>query len=1349
MQKLNSDSNRQAHASISGYIYQIWNSVFAWLQLNDGQVIFPESAEDHDIHDPDDLKVEAVQIKNKPQGTISLASKDATSALNNFYKHITKNPKKDIHLKFITTSSITKEKGDGLGDNTGIELWKECCSSKNLKQAKLIVDFLLKESKIDLELKGYLSNTTIEEIYDNFIAKVDWQPESKSEINIRKEIDRSLINHGNSIGVGPNESKKVAAHLFEQMAKAASANSDVGITYADFLLLFEELTHELVPKNIKVTKTESESNSYSKSLYMLESEVEFAFTPPDVPDNFIQRSEYTKSLLEILDNNQFLLLTGLNGSGKTTLSKIISKEISSDIIWCSFRGFDARQLFTYLKAVNVVLDKQRNIKAIVLDDISFRGDVDLYRDELISIINKVFSRGGNVIITSSNTFPVSFKSAIKVNERSFHKAQFFSKDETRSLISDKVSPESIESWVSNIHLVTRGHPKLVDIYLYYLKRVGFDKSKIVESLFKPPEDIEELKAQLLTTVIDELSSDEQNLLFKLSMMTGVFQKQTALNLADDEPKISSIGLVMEKLIGPWLDKLASDYYNISPLIENIATKVYSKDQIKDIHGQLSRAILKNKNLSPSEYGSAFLHAWVNGQNENLQKLIGILFKTSDKVWGAVAEHLFWFIEIKPNDAMGLVPNDNFLNSMFRTIQYKIACKLDKDKAVNIAKTWDQETKLSNDPSDADIAFRIFFLGSTLMTLDNEFDIIYLMDLLKEFNSLKKKSSVFDASKQTPEVSLDLSSIETNISHMFMCATSNVKEISEFEKLIDYLNKLPKNELAEYLEAIKSSELMGSLFVERVWLEESKKSSPNWQACIEVYKKCVEYSDKWGVDIFLYSSIKSIIVIYDEYLDNSTIAKEYFLSLEPEIQNNPIVQDAIATVYYREKQHDKALKIYEKILPDWTSGSDNILIFGYRKAAICAANLKNPDYEKAAKLFLDGYNGAKKFESVKNALSYKADAGYCLWKLAEKRAEALQLFYEVLTELEKLPNTSEQVEYYRMHKLIGHILQCIIMEIDDKHDDNLGKPYVGLCSNPDINEDILKLIPTPIEYSWLTLVNIEALIGQSDEIYQKKYDYLAASRYPTILVMLYVYRVKKEPIDKLHNIIEKLVFKAKYESLEFSPHERPIALLEERVENVFSNEISSDYKVQLQYNLEFLYLASVLSCIDDENRLSEIKNKWKESALKYGDTKEFTEFIDLVDEILANDLKTSLSKLNTGATNERIINALNVMYKDTADPNEAFLAHLNIYMYFRAAPKFNNNIVDMMDNLITNKWLKLIENQFFFINPLTNCPKIKTACVSEDRAGLSKIANILLQVLDSVKVNLDQSILKMLKEDSAI
>src|SRR5437868_465195 len=86
---LDADPKRQAVDALRGYIYQIWRSIFAWIDLSDVDLLYLEGAEDFDVLSASAAVV--TQVKNT-SGAKTLRSQDVLDSLGNFVELRKRNP---------------------------------------------------------------------------------------------------------------------------------------------------------------------------------------------------------------------------------------------------------------------------------------------------------------------------------------------------------------------------------------------------------------------------------------------------------------------------------------------------------------------------------------------------------------------------------------------------------------------------------------------------------------------------------------------------------------------------------------------------------------------------------------------------------------------------------------------------------------------------------------------------------------------------------------------------------------------------------------------------------------------------------------------------------------------------------------------------------------------------------------------------------------------------------------------------------------------------------------------------------------------------------------------------------
>ena len=123
-QGLKTDPKRQAHNQLRGYLYQIWHSVNAWLDLTENEILYLEGAEDFDI--VSDATATTVQVKDT-QRNITLRSQEVNDAIKHYWELRTNHSDLTVKFRFLTRSKIGKEQGDPFGnDQPGLRLWNRC-----------------------------------------------------------------------------------------------------------------------------------------------------------------------------------------------------------------------------------------------------------------------------------------------------------------------------------------------------------------------------------------------------------------------------------------------------------------------------------------------------------------------------------------------------------------------------------------------------------------------------------------------------------------------------------------------------------------------------------------------------------------------------------------------------------------------------------------------------------------------------------------------------------------------------------------------------------------------------------------------------------------------------------------------------------------------------------------------------------------------------------------------------------------------------------------------------------------------------------------------------------------------
>src|ERR1051325_4676043 len=107
--------NRDAWATIRGYVYQVELTIERWLQLQPGQILELERGEDIDtvqkslFSDEEEQSRLLEQIKRREKN-LTIRAPQALEALASFYEHLSANPELDLRYRYVTNANIGTER---------------------------------------------------------------------------------------------------------------------------------------------------------------------------------------------------------------------------------------------------------------------------------------------------------------------------------------------------------------------------------------------------------------------------------------------------------------------------------------------------------------------------------------------------------------------------------------------------------------------------------------------------------------------------------------------------------------------------------------------------------------------------------------------------------------------------------------------------------------------------------------------------------------------------------------------------------------------------------------------------------------------------------------------------------------------------------------------------------------------------------------------------------------------------------------------------------------------------------------------------------------------------------------
>jgi len=366
-QKIITDPRRQASDSIRGYVYQIYQSVFAWITLKNLQALVLEGAEDFDVYENDNVEISQVK-DTRLSGPITLRTKSVVAAINHFSDCQKSNPEYEIRLRYLTTSERALEKGAPFGEGIrGLDYWEQCRTEDG--DIQRLIDFLL-TLELSSDLKDFLKNTDPELVRNRLIRRIFWDTGRKASEAVVNAIDSQLAYDGHELGIPPSDSIKVRSKLVEEVCRIITEKQDKILNFKDYLDIFEKFTGRWESRaNINfLQQLAQQAISYSSlsltrlgpttpPLTLSDSMSEF-LSPPQPIQGACNREVITADLEKVLKREKLLILYGSTGTGKSILAILLTRRIKGDLYWLHLRGVDPRQVNLLLYEVGCRLDRR-------------------------------------------------------------------------------------------------------------------------------------------------------------------------------------------------------------------------------------------------------------------------------------------------------------------------------------------------------------------------------------------------------------------------------------------------------------------------------------------------------------------------------------------------------------------------------------------------------------------------------------------------------------------------------------------------------------------------------------------------------------------------------------------------------------------------------------------------------------------------------------------------------------------------------------------------------------------------------------------------------------------------------
>lgn len=1339
---------RSAISSIGGYIYQFWVTLWSWIKLGEDDKLYIECGEDFEIVENSGVK--SVQVKNK-QSNVTLNSKDVIDSINNFWELVLMNPNETIEFKYLTTANIGIEKKNNFDGESGIDVWKKAKSK--LTDVEKIKEHLLTKSLSD-DLKQFLKESSLQDIQSKLINKIEWVTGSEELLEIQTVVEKKITLLGENFSVPPEHSKKVIDHLLvEVINKSTLSKPDQRVLdRANLIEEFQAQTHVTVPLSSVTLKKSHEDQAFYQPLSYLIDETATNISVessqgnerilPEVLDGLLVREQEIEKIQRLLYEKNVVVIDGGTGIGKSTIAKFLghASNEKNNWIWISCTGKEPKEIKLLLSNLLHEIISLSNSLNIILDDLNVdTANIHHFKDEFAVLIKTQRLNNSSLLVTSQKGPDSTFQTNFEIED---FKVPPLTEKQIRTFLENMGCPEAKISILSRIiELQSKGHPQLAHALIVGKKRSDWNIDS-AEEIFSDTEEIQVKKQEARQLLTDQLGNGQLNLIYLLSLIAGSFSRKFALLLAEEIEVIEFPGDIFDSLVGPWIDISSNNRFTVSPLLTGVGQEVWSESAINEKRKLIVDKTFELGTLDIRDASNILVQTFITDDEHNMSKLIVSLFPIiNTREWGTVATYLDWIL-ITPEEKVQEIFTDKSNKYLFRLFQYKIAKEVDKEKAREILKLWNAENPLELNIKG--ITNRIFILSSFFTDFRSDIKPDLLIDLINDYeiirNELNENSGAYNQEMLSGlKKMLQFEGFSRLISHQ-------INNREKFERILSQIKEKNDKFANTVFSNLNKSITQSKHVINSLWLDEDTKDSQDWEAIINILDSCYKYFEENDFENLIKATICAKSIVLDEYLDRKEEALDLLISSSDEFAINIELKDRLASLYYLHDEHVKASKIWDDLIPEWevnVEEFDNDSIFSCRKNAI--SHFKNSDLKEAQNFFFEGYKRSKLLDLKEFQAGFLADAAYVAF-LSNDNQTCLRYLYESAKVLESLmPISKDEFKYFAVLKLVQSTILWINHKIKGKpiEPNSVSEPRVGMSSNPHRNEGIKELPNPPFDFTWELLYDAEHYLGFDIGIKNEFEQKVEINKYPAI---------------RLNNIIRE--FSNYFTSANSSDLPRLIeeAELTFAISNESKNrnndieiglrtEITEDeVKDSIEYgNLtKGLVLISLLSHLNKEGDLKTLLDEWSNSCDSIINGEKLKSVFNDIKKIV--DLSSyELSQIlydGSEAPWRREYSALILLSRPYSKPEVLAYASIVLEQHKTIFKELFSNFLLV---LFKNVWLKQIKNPAIFINPQRTLPKIESACKSVSNNPNSKIADIILSVINAVTLRVPSEIINHLKK----
>lgn len=1023
--------------------------------------------------------LKAVQVKDtRASTTVTLNTKSVRDAVANFVRLTIENPAVEVHLEYFTTSDIGKESAGTSAfppGEPGLVYWRSIAKSGDVTSLRRLLE---SESFVD-QVRAFVRARDDEQLRNDLLRRIHWNCGQPDLGALRREFNQRLVVVARErFQLPASESESIADVLLYRVLEKSIGKvaSERRLTRADLIVAIEACTRISVPRAMFSMLTALSSGlgvpgggGIQPSMISTPT-LRWLIDGRALPKarGFLPRPLVESGIEATLRETGACFITGTSGVGKTHVVRAVAEAISGRFFLVDFRDADVEEAKNRL---DVLLSRLGGLRAqvILLEDLNCyeNPQVELLLSQVLQALGR---RDIGVMITCYNKPTGRELANLGLKFHCFRECLYFTPEEVEQLVLIHGGDPAV--WGKLAHITGAfGHPQLVHAFIAGMAAREWPKSELLQLLAAglSSGDIAAERNSARRKIVDALPEQTRDLLYRLSLLIGHFNRNIALIVAEIPPPGSTPGENFDALIGPWVEAVGRDQYRISPLAAQFGKEMLSPSLQTRIHSDIARHLISSSSVDVGDVDKIVTHALAGKNSGALAMVAANLLTADESVIGYLCENFSLFRMLETNGP--IYPQDIHVSVMLRMVQFKVlATAKSRQTIADCVEALRREILLMPEGPPRDAAY----VSGLLVVLNFLGVANYVSDwftILQEYRKFVQSNSLV-ASLKPETIEQDIGP-DGGVSGLFAVGIAGLESVSTLEDILNQLNLLEPSDRRSYLKVIQDVTPDFSVLVNGPWVAQDR-TALDYKDAAERYYRMANYTHDWGIPSLTIQCWIARAVMFDEHANDQQSALRVLDEAVDVCGNDVLLERARAKIYWRAQEHSEALLILRGIAD--VIGKDNCVerAFALRESAISAA--KTNDWPQAEQWFLESRDSAFKadlHDMNVMGIGLGADAAVAAFESGGVE-RSLILIGQTLTELEGIdPRTSLRSIY--CHNVVRHTLLWLTSRIEDISVEVEGKPIIlvpGCCSNPEPPEAIAKHPTAAMDIAWYMLAKLD-------------------------------------------------------------------------------------------------------------------------------------------------------------------------------------------------------------------------------------------------------------------------------------